>query len=166
VLRRVNEGDLLGAAAALETWRRAEFEGEVIVIDALIRRRAAEKTLFLTPVRRASSPLPPPLLRPQLDFGAPAVQPPAGRASEIVTPLDGDTAAPERTAAPVAPFAVDEPSPAQAAAAAVVQAAAGAVRRRTAGGSRGGRRTARRSRRSIRRSAPSRRRPARRAGRG
>ncbi len=49
VLRRVNEGALIQAACALEMWRRAEFEGERIVVDALVRRRAAEKTLFLTP---------------------------------------------------------------------------------------------------------------------
>ncbi|MDB5446740.1 MAG: lysozyme family protein, partial [Phenylobacterium sp.] len=49
VLKRVNEGAFTQAAFALELWRKAEFEGERIVIDALVRRRAAEKLLFLTP---------------------------------------------------------------------------------------------------------------------
>mgnify|MGYP006988316285 CR=1 FL=1 len=40
---------LLQAACAMELWRKADFEGERIVIDALVRRRSAEKTLFLTP---------------------------------------------------------------------------------------------------------------------
>ena len=50
VLRRLNEGDLLQAACAMEMWRRVDFEGEPIVLDALVRRRAAEKALFLTPL--------------------------------------------------------------------------------------------------------------------
>ena len=50
VLRRINEGSLLQAACAMEMWRKADFEGERIVIDALVRRRAAEVALFLKPV--------------------------------------------------------------------------------------------------------------------
>ena len=49
VLRRVNQGALLQAACAMEMWRKADFDGERIVVDALVRRRAAEKALFLTP---------------------------------------------------------------------------------------------------------------------
>ncbi|MGH7012144.1 MAG: lysozyme, partial [Caulobacteraceae bacterium] len=48
-VRRLNEGRMLEAAAAMELWRRADFEGERIVIDALVRRRASEKLLFLKP---------------------------------------------------------------------------------------------------------------------
>src|SRR5690606_25842200 len=63
VLRLINEGQLLQAACAMELWRKAWFEGELIVIDALVRRRAAEKTLFLTPtdgfVAAPSAILPP-----------------------------------------------------------------------------------------------------------
>src|SRR5436190_426149 len=40
VLRRINEGSMLQAAFALEMWRKSDFEGERIVIDALIRRRS------------------------------------------------------------------------------------------------------------------------------
>ncbi len=49
VLSLVNQGRLLHAAEALELWRKAEFEGQQIVVDGLVRRRAAEKVLFLTP---------------------------------------------------------------------------------------------------------------------
>ncbi|HWU12600.1 MAG TPA: lysozyme, partial [Caulobacter sp.] len=49
VLRRLNEGALLQAACEMEMWRKADFEGERIVVDALVRRRSAEKALFLTP---------------------------------------------------------------------------------------------------------------------
>lgn len=109
VLRRVNEGDLLGAAAALESWRRAEFEGEPIVVDALIRRRAAEKLLFLTPVEGFIA-APSAVLKPELDYGALPPRP-AVDAAEIVTPLDGEETAPERVAG-AAPVRVPEPSPA------------------------------------------------------
>src|SRR5271165_4679552 len=46
-LRRLNEGRPLEAALAMELWRKADLEGERIVVDALVRRRAAEKALFL-----------------------------------------------------------------------------------------------------------------------
>ena len=74
VLRRVNEGQLLQAACAMEMWRKADFEGERIVIDALVRRRSAEKTLFLTPVS-GWVPAPSPVLRPKIDFDAVAAAP-------------------------------------------------------------------------------------------
>ncbi|MBI5940400.1 MAG: glycoside hydrolase family protein [Caulobacterales bacterium] len=69
VLRRVNEGQLLQAACAMEMWRKADFEGERIVIDALVRRRAAEKTLFLTPAN-GWIPAPSPVLAPKVDYDA------------------------------------------------------------------------------------------------
>ena len=51
VVRHVNQGALMLAACELALWRKAEIEGEgdPIVVDALVRRRAAEKLLFLTP---------------------------------------------------------------------------------------------------------------------
>ena len=69
VLRRVNEGQMLQAACAMEMWRTADFEGERIVIDALVRRRAAEKTLFLTPAN-GWIPAPSPVLAPKVDYDA------------------------------------------------------------------------------------------------
>jgi lysozyme len=70
VLRRINEGSLLQAACAMEMWRKADFEGERIVIDALVRRRSAEKTLFLTPASGEWVPAPSPVLRPKVDYDA------------------------------------------------------------------------------------------------
>ena len=66
-LRRINEGRMLEAALCMELWRRADFEGERIVIDALVRRRAYEKTLFLKPVD-AWAPAPSPVLPPKIDY--------------------------------------------------------------------------------------------------
>lgn len=69
VLRRLNEGTVLQAAACMEMWRKAEFEGEQIVVDALVRRRAAEKLLFLTPMD-GWVPAPTPVLPPLVDYDA------------------------------------------------------------------------------------------------
>jgi lysozyme len=66
VVRLINEGQLLKAACAMELWRRADFEGKRIVVDALVRRRAAEKALFLTPPE-GFIPAPTPLLPPRID---------------------------------------------------------------------------------------------------
>lgn len=49
VLRKLNAGDKLGAAAAFEMWTRAKVNGELVALDGLVRRRAAEKSLFLMP---------------------------------------------------------------------------------------------------------------------
>lgn len=91
VLLLINEGQLLQAACAMELWRKADFEGERIVVDALVRRRAAEKALFLTPPD-GFVPAPTPLLVPHVDADGlglvPAEAPAVIRAS-----LDGETAA-------------------------------------------------------------------------
>jgi hypothetical protein len=47
VLRRVNSGDAVAAACAMDAWRKSDVGGELEVIDVLVRRRAAEKALFL-----------------------------------------------------------------------------------------------------------------------
>ena len=49
VLKRINEGRMSEAALAMDSWRSAEFNGQTYVLAPLIRRRAAEKNLFLTP---------------------------------------------------------------------------------------------------------------------
>ena len=90
VLKRVNEGSLTQAAFALELWRRAEFEGERIVIDALVRRRASEKLLFLTPPGDAWRPAPSAVLRPELDPHGPDATP-RDRPVEVAASLDGET---------------------------------------------------------------------------
>ncbi len=49
ILRHLNAGKALKAAEAFDIWRRAEIAGQIQLIDALVRRRSAEKALFLTP---------------------------------------------------------------------------------------------------------------------
>ena len=49
VLRKLNAGDKLGAADAFERWSKAHVNGELATLDGLVRRRAAEKSLFLMP---------------------------------------------------------------------------------------------------------------------
>lgn len=49
VLRRINEGRITEAAQAMDNWTSAEYNGQTYVLAPLVRRRASEKTLFLTP---------------------------------------------------------------------------------------------------------------------
>jgi lysozyme len=94
VLKRVNEGQHLMAAAALELWRKSNFDGEDIVIDALVRRRAAEKAHFLTPPE-GHRPSPTPVLKPAFDHSVieAAAAARAGRPAAVVdAPLHGDRA--------------------------------------------------------------------------
>jgi lysozyme len=118
-LRRLNEGRPLEAALAMELWRKADLEGERIVIDALVRRRAAEKALFLKPTD-GWLPAPSPVLPPKLDYDAlgmiPLTSPVAARAA-----MEGDRIFAERTPEGAPPTQPDEPSASEAAAAAVIQ---------------------------------------------
>ncbi|CAN7322777.1 glycoside hydrolase family protein [Phenylobacterium sp. LjRoot164] len=94
VLRRLNEGSLIQAACAMELWRKAEFEGETIVVDALVRRRSAEKTLFLTPMN-GWVPAPSPVVRPNIDLDALGVVP-RQTPTALTTPMDGAKVVVER----------------------------------------------------------------------
>lgn len=114
VLRLVNEGRLTQAACALDLWRKADIEGDPLVLDALIRRRAAEKDLFLSSVEgEAPPPTPSPLVRPEIDPAAAAAVPDR-RPVELDAPLSGDVAAARVTGevepapAPAAPIALVE----------------------------------------------------------
>ncbi|MES2032585.1 MAG: glycoside hydrolase family protein [Pseudomonadota bacterium] len=98
VLRRVNEGQLLQAACAMEMWRKADFEGERIVIDALVRRRSAEKTLFLTPTH-GWVPAPSSVLRPRVDYDAVNAVP-RETPTPVVANTHGDQIVAERDLAP------------------------------------------------------------------
>ncbi len=91
VLRRLNEGALLQAACAMEMWRKADFEGERIVIDALVRRRSAEKALFLTPTEGGWPAAPSSVLHPRIDHDAGYLVP-AQVPAAITSPLHGDKA--------------------------------------------------------------------------
>lgn len=102
VLSRVNEGAYLQAAAALELWRKAQFHGDWLVVDALVRRRAAEKALFLTPVQ-GFRPIPTAVVRPAFDLDAPDLARHAfglDQAADLRVSLDGEAAAAEREDAP------------------------------------------------------------------
>ncbi len=94
VLKRVNEGQHLLAGAAMELWRKADFNGEEVVVDALVRRRAAEKAHYLTPPE-GFRPAPSPVLRPTFDHSVieAAAQAQAARHATVVdVPLDGEAA--------------------------------------------------------------------------
>jgi len=84
VLRLVNDGDLIAAACAMEPWRMAEVKGELKVIEALVRRRAAEKALFLKDLPLNAQPSV--VMRAQFDHTAPVLWGPAAGA---VSPARG-----------------------------------------------------------------------------
>jgi len=47
VVASMNGGNRLEAAEAFDHWRRAKIGGRIQIVDALVRRRASEKALFL-----------------------------------------------------------------------------------------------------------------------
>lgn len=53
VVRALNNGRVLDAANGFDVWRKGQINGESYVVDALVRRRTAEKVLFLRPSLRA-----------------------------------------------------------------------------------------------------------------
>ena len=119
VLRRLNEGAPLQAASAMELWRKADFEGERIVIDALVRRRAAERALFLTPTDGDWVAAPSSVLRPKIDYDAGNLIPTQTPAA-ITTSLQGDKAVALRTGGETTPALTGSgPSASEQAAAAV-----------------------------------------------
>ncbi|MDX9996666.1 MAG: glycoside hydrolase family protein [Phenylobacterium sp.] len=118
VLMLLNEGQPLQAACAMELWRKADFEGERIVVDALVRRRSAEKALFLTPPD-GFVPAPTPLLAPHVDADGLGLVP-ADAPAVIKASLEGETASLAREDAPSAPRADRQPAP-EAVAAALAQ---------------------------------------------
>jgi lysozyme len=121
VLRRINEGALIQAACSMEMWRKADFGGERIVIDALVRRRSAEKNLFLTPPDGWIA-APSPILPPKVDYDASYAVPRQAPAS-VVAPLDSERAEaqldPTAAVVPVPPEEDETPTLSERAAAAV-----------------------------------------------
>ena len=109
VLRRLNEGNQLQAACGMELWRRADIEGERIVVDALVRRRAAEKALFLTPPE-GFVPTPSSVLKPRVDHDSLGAVP-AERPIEVLAPMDGARAVAARGAAHPVEVAEAAPEP-------------------------------------------------------
>ncbi|MBL4595088.1 MAG: lysozyme [Robiginitomaculum sp.] len=47
VVRFLNEGNVISAASAFDVWRKAKLGDREMVVDALVRRRTAEKAHFL-----------------------------------------------------------------------------------------------------------------------
>jgi lysozyme len=89
VLRRISEGQLLQAACAMEMWRKAQVGDQLIVVDALVRRRAAEKALFLTPADGGWIAAPSALLAPVLDACAVDLVP-TQTPAPIIPVVDGE----------------------------------------------------------------------------
>lgn len=66
VLSHLNSGDRIQAVDAMNSWRRGRVDGQIRIIDALVRRRAAEIAMFLdTPGRRV--PVPGAVIQPERD---------------------------------------------------------------------------------------------------
>ncbi len=68
VARRVNTGDFVSAACAMDAWRKSDVSGELEIVDALVRRRAAEKALFLKDLPHDAAPSV--FMRAKLDYAA------------------------------------------------------------------------------------------------
>ncbi|MET0337308.1 MAG: glycoside hydrolase family protein, partial [Caulobacter sp.] len=69
IVGHLNAGNYLAAANGFDLWRKARLHGRVMVVDALVRRRAAEKALFLDhPSGPPSAPTP--MVTPEMDFGS------------------------------------------------------------------------------------------------
>lgn len=52
MLHALNQGQVLEAANEFDLWRKGNVDGHIYVVDALVRRRTAEKALFLRPTQR------------------------------------------------------------------------------------------------------------------
>lgn len=84
-LRHINQGEPVAAALSMGLWRRGMSGGRLIVVDALVRRRAAEAALFLEPAEvRPTAPTP--VLPPHADGRARLEEPAA--AAPTVAPAD------------------------------------------------------------------------------
>ncbi len=69
ILRNLNGGELLAAANGFDRWRKARIHGRVMIVDALVRRRVAEKALFLEHPNGPPS-APSSIVRPEIDTAA------------------------------------------------------------------------------------------------
>lgn len=85
VLRRINAGEFVAAACAMDAWRKGAGKYEIEVLDALVCRRAAEKALLLkdSPEQAAASAA----VRAQLDHAASILgAPPAPQSTDALKP--------------------------------------------------------------------------------
>ena len=74
VLRHLNQGEPICAAIAMNAWRRSNINGQHIVVDALVRRRALETAMFLDTIGPRPA-APSPIILPQLDYSASLLAP-------------------------------------------------------------------------------------------
>jgi GH24 family phage-related lysozyme (muramidase) len=107
VLRCLNRGEPLHAAAAMDPWRKARINGRAVVVDSLVRRRAVERALFLDhPTGRASAPTP--VLPPEIDLALSIALTPTGEpAIRFDTRSDDEAASNPFEPATDAPEAVE-----------------------------------------------------------
>ncbi len=110
VLAFLNSGEKLAAGEAFTAWRKAQLNGRLIIVDALIRRRAAEKALFM--LHPGGTPIAPSAhIRPVLDERAARFvpsEPPIVATRErkpapeeaVTVPVDTQTPGPELEAEP------------------------------------------------------------------
>lgn len=54
VLHSLNKGKVIAAANGFDAWRMGNIEGQIYIVDSLVRRRTAEKALFLRPTQRTA----------------------------------------------------------------------------------------------------------------
>ncbi len=120
VFALVNSGEKLRAAEAFSAWRKAEINGRLIIIDALVRRRAAERALFLNGAQDVPE-APGAIVRPRLDAFAAASVP--GENGQAVDTSDGRArlAIIEEIADPDTPLSGSEETAPEAAARAVAE---------------------------------------------
>jgi lysozyme len=108
VIPALNAGDRARAADAMWAWRLANISGELRVVDALARRRAAEIALFLEhPSGRAA--IPGALIRPLVQRGNDDEELPAGSRSVVISPRpEKNEVRPTETSTQAAARAVSE----------------------------------------------------------
>lgn len=105
VLRRVNAGDYVAAACAIDAWRKAEIGGETVIVDSLVCRRAAEKALFLRDMAQQAAPSV--FLRAKLDYAASVL----GAPVKAATPAAEAAPPPASNVVALSPRAVAEAAP-------------------------------------------------------
>ena len=84
VVRALNNGRVLDAANGFDVWRKGTINGETYVVDALVRRRTAEKVLFLRPSQR-------PVRAPRVDLETVADMNIAGVTTAAAQPILEDS---------------------------------------------------------------------------
>lgn len=51
IIHNLNKGHIIAAANGFDVWRKGRVDGQIYIVDSLVRRRTAEKALFLRPTR-------------------------------------------------------------------------------------------------------------------